>query len=159
MRGRRSRGGRSPDGHATTPDLGTGAETTLGGIVTPQSQTDCPTALRSPILIIAGRTKTSVSVRAMAFVRLAFFPGGTAEQYAELSRELADAPAPSGRLVFAAGRVEGGQVELIEGGDAHAGIDGCGRDRGRAAHPGADDGHLYRLFADGGVLRRASVAG
>jgi len=44
----------------------------------------------------------------MAFVRLAFFPGGTAEQYAELSRELAEAPAPSGRLVFAAGRVEGG---------------------------------------------------
>ncbi len=44
----------------------------------------------------------------MALVRLAFFPGGTAEQYAALSRELAGVPTPSGRLVFAAGRVEGG---------------------------------------------------
>ena len=44
----------------------------------------------------------------MAFVRLAFFPGGTADQYAAVAGELAAAPSPSGRLVFAAGALKGG---------------------------------------------------
>lgn len=44
----------------------------------------------------------------MAFVRLAFFPGGTAAQYDALAAELVGAPVPPDRLVFAAGAVEGG---------------------------------------------------
>lgn len=44
----------------------------------------------------------------MAFVRLARFPGATAEHYAALAAALADAPVPPGRLLFAAGPVEDG---------------------------------------------------
>ncbi len=44
----------------------------------------------------------------MAFVRLAFFPGGTEEQYLALAWELKGAPVPSARLLFAAGPVPNG---------------------------------------------------
>ena len=44
----------------------------------------------------------------MAFVRLALFPDGTAEQYDALAAELAGAPMPTDRLLFAAGPVAGG---------------------------------------------------
>ena len=43
----------------------------------------------------------------MVFVRLAFFPGGTAEHYAAL-QAVVDAPAPPERYFFAAGPVDGG---------------------------------------------------
>ena len=39
----------------------------------------------------------------MAFVRIAYFPGGTAKQYWALAGELGGAPLPAGRLLFAAG--------------------------------------------------------
>lgn len=58
----------------------------------------------------------------MPFVRLAFFPGGTAEQYAVLSRELAGAPVPSGRLVLAAGPVDGGW-QVVQIWDRQNGLD------------------------------------
>ena len=45
----------------------------------------------------------------MAFARLAFFPNGTAEQYAALTDALGDGGhAPDGRLFFAAGEAPGG---------------------------------------------------
>ncbi len=44
----------------------------------------------------------------VAFVRLAFFPDGTAAQYDALAAELAGTPVPQDRLVFAAGAVDGG---------------------------------------------------
>ena len=44
----------------------------------------------------------------MPFVRLAFFPDGTAEQYDALRAALAGAPAPEARLLFAAGPSGGG---------------------------------------------------
>jgi hypothetical protein len=44
----------------------------------------------------------------VALVRLALFPEGTRAQYDALARELARAPVPPERLVFAAGPVEGG---------------------------------------------------
>ena len=44
----------------------------------------------------------------MAFMRLAFFPGGTAKQWAAVVGALGDAPPPEGRRAFAAGAVEGG---------------------------------------------------
>lgn len=44
----------------------------------------------------------------MAFVRLAFFPDGTAGQYDALAAELIGAPLPADRLLFAAGPVDGG---------------------------------------------------
>lgn len=44
----------------------------------------------------------------MTFVRLAFFPGATAAHYEALAAQMADVPIPKGRLLFAAGPVEGG---------------------------------------------------
>ncbi|NHA67052.1 hypothetical protein [Phycicoccus flavus] len=44
----------------------------------------------------------------MAFVRLAFFPGGTAAHEQVLADALVGAPEPPGRLLFASGAVEGG---------------------------------------------------
>ncbi len=44
----------------------------------------------------------------MAFVRLAFFPGGTAAHYQAVADALGDLPAPAGRIMFAAGPVDGG---------------------------------------------------
>ena len=44
----------------------------------------------------------------MAFVRLAFFAGGTAAQYEALAAALAGSPVPPDRLLFAAGPVAGG---------------------------------------------------
>ena len=44
----------------------------------------------------------------MAFLRLAFFPGGTAEQWAAVVKALGDVPPPEGRRAFAAGAVEDG---------------------------------------------------
>jgi hypothetical protein len=44
----------------------------------------------------------------VAFVRLAFFPGATLEQYEALDAELGDAPVPPERLVFVAGVRDGG---------------------------------------------------
>ncbi len=50
----------------------------------------------------------------MAFVRLAFFPGGTEEHYLALARELEAAPVPSARQLFAAGPVpDGWQVVQV----------------------------------------------
>ncbi|WP_434439292.1 hypothetical protein [Lentzea sp. E54] len=43
----------------------------------------------------------------MAFVRLAFFPGATAEHFADLAKEIGD-EVPDGRLLFAAGPGDGG---------------------------------------------------
>lgn len=52
--------------------------------------------------------------RVVAFVRLAFFPGGTAAHYDALSRELEQAPPPARRKVFAAGpRDDGWQVVQV----------------------------------------------
>lgn len=49
-----------------------------------------------------------------AFVRLAFFPGGTATHYRALADALAGAPPPEDRLAFAAGPVpDGWQVVQI----------------------------------------------
>ena len=39
----------------------------------------------------------------VAFIRIAYFPGGTADQYRALAGELRNAPTPAGRLMFAAG--------------------------------------------------------
>lgn len=44
----------------------------------------------------------------MAFVRVARFPGATEQHFQALSDALRDVPAPAGRLVFAAGPVDGG---------------------------------------------------
>ena len=44
----------------------------------------------------------------MAFLRLAFFPGGTAEQWAAVVGSLGEVPPPEGRRAFAAGAVEDG---------------------------------------------------
>ena len=44
----------------------------------------------------------------MAFVRVAYFPGATAEQYAALREALAAAPVPRARLLFVAGPTDGG---------------------------------------------------
>ncbi|MBM6402467.1 hypothetical protein [Phycicoccus sonneratiae] len=44
----------------------------------------------------------------MAFLRTAFFPGGTAAHEAALAEALAGAPVPAARLLFASGAAEGG---------------------------------------------------
>lgn len=44
----------------------------------------------------------------MAFVRLAFFPGGTERHYSAIGAELAGVEFPPGRLMFAAGPADGG---------------------------------------------------
>ena len=44
----------------------------------------------------------------MAFLRLAFFPGGTAQHWAAVHRAVGDIGAPTARRAFAAGPVEGG---------------------------------------------------
>lgn len=44
----------------------------------------------------------------MAFMRLAFFPGGTAEQWAAVVQAVGDTPPPQGRRAFAAGPVDDG---------------------------------------------------
>lgn len=44
----------------------------------------------------------------MAFVRLAYFPGGTADQFAAVSAAVGPVEPPADRLVFAAGEVDGG---------------------------------------------------
>lgn len=44
----------------------------------------------------------------MAFVRLAFFPGGTAAHYRALGEAIGENTVPPGRLLFAAGPVTGG---------------------------------------------------
>ena len=44
----------------------------------------------------------------VAFLRLAFFPGGTAEQWAAVVLALGEGRPPDGRRAFAAGPVEGG---------------------------------------------------
>lgn len=44
----------------------------------------------------------------MTFIRLAYFPGGTEAQYQALAAAIGDVPAPPGRVMFAAGPVEGG---------------------------------------------------
>lgn len=44
----------------------------------------------------------------MAFLRLAFFPGGTAEHWAAVVDAVGDVSPPEARRAFAAGPVEGG---------------------------------------------------
>lgn len=44
----------------------------------------------------------------MAFLRLAFFPGGTAQHWAALRQAVGDIEAPAARRAFAAGPAEGG---------------------------------------------------
>ena len=44
----------------------------------------------------------------MAFLRLAFFPGGTPDQWTAVVGSLGDVPPPEGRRAFAAGAVEDG---------------------------------------------------
>lgn len=44
----------------------------------------------------------------MAFLRLAFFPGGTAEQWAAVVQAIGDIPPPQGRRAFAAGPIDDG---------------------------------------------------
>ena len=44
----------------------------------------------------------------MAFMRLAFFPGGTTEQWAAVVGAVGDVSSPEGRRAFAAGPVEDG---------------------------------------------------
>lgn len=44
----------------------------------------------------------------MTFVRLARFPGAGEPHFRALATAMSDAPAPEGRLLFAAGPVEGG---------------------------------------------------
>lgn len=44
----------------------------------------------------------------MVFVRLSFFPGGTAEHYAALQHVVDSSTSPPDRLFFAAGAVPGG---------------------------------------------------
>ena len=44
----------------------------------------------------------------MSFVRLAFFPDSTRQQYDALAAALPPGPVPRGRLLFAAGPVRGG---------------------------------------------------
>lgn len=44
----------------------------------------------------------------MALLRLAFFPEGTAEQWAVVRSAVGDRPPPEARLAFAAGPCEGG---------------------------------------------------
>lgn len=44
----------------------------------------------------------------MAFLRLAFFPGGTAQHWAAVRQAVGDMDAPTARRAFAAGPVEGG---------------------------------------------------
>jgi hypothetical protein len=44
----------------------------------------------------------------VAFVRLAFFPGGTADQFAALADAVGEIPEAAERILFAAGPVPGG---------------------------------------------------
>lgn len=44
----------------------------------------------------------------MAFLRLAFFPGGTAEHWAAVVQAVGDIPPPKGRRAFAVGPVDDG---------------------------------------------------
>jgi hypothetical protein len=50
----------------------------------------------------------------MTFVRLALFPGGTAEHYRAVAEAIGDAPTPPGRLCFAAGpAADGWQIVQV----------------------------------------------
>ena len=44
----------------------------------------------------------------MAFLRLAFFPGGTAQHWAAVGQAVGDIDGPTARRAFAAGPAEGG---------------------------------------------------
>lgn len=63
----------------------------------------------------------------MAFVRLAFFPDGTLAQYEAMSHELATAPIPPGRHVFAAGQVDGG-IQVVQVWDSREALEAFNRD-------------------------------
>ena len=58
----------------------------------------------------------------VAFVRLAFFPDGTAAHYAALAAALVGAPAPAERLLFAAGPVDGGW-QVVQVWESRAALD------------------------------------
>ena len=58
----------------------------------------------------------------MAFVRLAFFPGGTPEHYRALERALGDAPSPPGRRVFAVGALDDG-LQVVQVWESKAQLD------------------------------------
>lgn len=63
----------------------------------------------------------------MAFVRLAFFPGGTADHYGVLARAIGEIPAPAGRLLFAAGERDGGW-QLVQVWASRDALDAFNRD-------------------------------
>ncbi len=58
----------------------------------------------------------------MAFVRIAFFAAVCADDFAVLERELAAAPRPVDRHVFAAGPVEGGW-QVVQIWESKSGLD------------------------------------
>lgn len=63
----------------------------------------------------------------MAFVRLAYFEGGTAAQYEAIARELAGVPVPSERRVFAAGAAPGGW-QVVQVWDSKDALDAFNRE-------------------------------
>ncbi|HET6953941.1 MAG TPA: hypothetical protein VFI47_26485 [Acidimicrobiales bacterium] len=63
----------------------------------------------------------------MAFLRLAFFPGGTAEQWAAVAGAVGDVSSPEGRRAFAAGPVEDGW-QVMQLWDSREGLEGFNRE-------------------------------
>jgi len=63
----------------------------------------------------------------MAFLRLTFFPGGTAEQWTAVVGALGDVPPPKGRRAFAAGAVEEGW-QVMQLWDTREGLESFNRD-------------------------------
>ena len=63
----------------------------------------------------------------MAFLRLAFFPGGTAEQWAAVVETLGGVSPPEGRRAFAAGAVEDGW-QVMQLWDSREGLEGFNRE-------------------------------
>jgi len=63
----------------------------------------------------------------MALLRLAFFPGGTAEQWAAVVEALGEVPPPEGRRAFAAGAVEDGW-QVMQLWDSREDLEGFNRE-------------------------------
>ena len=62
----------------------------------------------------------------MAFLRLAFFPAGTAEQWAAVVQAVGDIPPPQGRRALAAGPVDNGW-QVMQLWDSREDLDGVNR--------------------------------
>ena len=63
----------------------------------------------------------------MAFLRLAFFPGGTARQWEAVVAAVGDVPVPSSRRAFASGPCDGGW-QVVQVWDTRTDLDQFNRD-------------------------------